>query len=294
MKPAATALGGHLMVAFAALLWSTVGLFGRWLGGQGMAPVEMTFWRALVMVVLSGLYLAVARPSLLRLRLADLPGLALYGAASVGLFQLSYFWAIKLNTVALAAILLYTAPFYVVLLAVPCLGERLRGRTMAGLLLAFLGLLLVTGVFGGGGRVTAAGILAGLIAGFTYATLSLGGKRLVRRHQPLTLSFYSFVFGLLFLSLFSPLRLTQVSRYSPFTWLMILGVGVLPTLLAYLFYYQALTRIHASAASITANLEPVAASLLGYLVLGETLTGVQVVGAGLVIAAVTLINLSAS
>lgn len=285
---------GHLMVFGAAALWGTTGVFGRALQAAGMDSVEMAFWRVFWAFAVSGAVLAVAAPHRFRVSRTDLLTMFFFSVITVPVFELAYFTSISLNPIGLAAVLLYTAPVFVAVLAIPVLGEVPSRSQAAALLLALTGCFLVVAPGGSPGTgLSAKGILSGLASGLSYAVISLLGKKFVLKVHPWTLTFYSMAFGTLVMLPMVFRRLEYSGKYSPETWAIGLGVGVIPTLLSYGLFFGGLRLIGATAASITATVEPVVAYGLGYVLFGEMMTRGQLLGALLVLGAVIRLNLGA-
>jgi drug/metabolite transporter (DMT)-like permease len=221
---------------------------------------------------------------LLRISRRDIPFFALYGLVGVAFNYASYFYALRWTTVTTAVILLYTYPALVTLLAALFLGERLNRIKGLVLGLTFVGCcLVVQGYDPTALRLNLHGVLFGLGAGATAAVYSLFGKKALQRYDSWTTVCYAFGFGALFLIILrSPQAILTVSYPWP-AWVAILVVAWFPTLLAYALFTTSMRYIEASKASITATLEPVAASLLAYLVLGEVMEWPQLLGMGLVL-----------
>ncbi len=223
----------------------------------------------------------------LRVATRDLPLFAAYGAVSVAGFMTVYFIAIRMTTVATAAVLLYTAPAWVVVMARLLFGESMTRMKVAALALTFVGCVLVVGAAGPGAlRLTPAGLLAGLGAGLTYALYSIFGKTALRRYSPLTTVIYALAFGALFLLIASgglqPVTAGGVPALA--------YVIVVPTVAAYLLFITGLRWVEAGRASVIATLEPVVAALGGAIVLREPFEPAQWLGAALVLGGVVLVQ----
>ena len=130
------------------------------------------------------------------------------------------------------------------------------------------------------------GLLAGLGAGLTYALYSVFNKAGVRRYAGWTVLAYGLLFGTVFLAPLQspPLIEAAVRQPGAVAWLLALAVG--PTLGAGLAFNAGLRYIPVSSASVTATLEPVIASILAFVLLGERLDPAQLAGGGLILAAV--------
>lgn len=292
-KPTSASTSGLLLVAAGAALWGTLGLFFKALLGAGLTPLSLAFLRSLITFAILILGLGVLRPALLRVARRDLPYFAIYGAVAVGLFYYVYVVAVDLTSVATAAVLLYTAPAWVTLLAWRLYREPLGPRKLAALGLAFLGCALVAGAYDPAQlRVNAQGILAGLAAGLTYALYSILGVPMLRSYTPWTVVTWAVGFGALLLA---PLALAQGGpAFAPIltpsvAWLWLVGLAVGPTVGALLLYTSGLQRVPAGVASITATLEPVVATTLAVTVLGERLAPPQLLGGALILGAVLLL-----
>jgi DME family drug/metabolite transporter len=280
---------GYAQVAAAAVLWGTLGLAARPLFAAGLDPREAATWRALGAHLLLVFYcLAADRAALLRLRARDLPLLAAYGVVSVAGFMTIYFAAISLTTVATAAVLLYTAPAWVVVLARVLFREPLTPMKSAAVGFAFAGCVLVAGAVGPGAvRLGPAGLLAGLGAGLTYALYSIFGKTALRTLAPTTTVVYTLGFGAVALLVagggLPPLPAAAAA-------LPLAYVIVFPTVLAYVLYIGGLRWVEAGRASVVATLEPVVAAGGGALLLREPFGTLQWVGAALVLIGVVLVE----
>ena len=124
----------------------------------------------------------------------------------------------------------------------------------------------------------------------TYALYSIFGKHALERYAPWTVVTYAMGFGAAFLLLAqSPASLRPVLTPSPlWGWLTALALG--PTVGAFGLYTLGLRRVPASAASIVATLEPVTATILSFLFLGERFAPPQVLGGLMIIAGVVLLS----
>lgn len=276
---------GYAYVALAAVLWGTLGPVARLVLGDGVEPLELSFWRAL----LGGACFAAHAVVRGRVRVArrDAPVVGAFALVGVALFYLSYFRAVRAGGAALAAILLYTAPAWVALASALWLGERMTARKLAALALTLGGVALVAlGAGGGTGavRVGAPAVGWGLVAGLAYAAYYLFGKRWLARYEMSTVLAWALPAGALAL-----LPMVRFADKSAATWAAIAAIAVVPTYLAYLAYGAGLARVEATRAATIATLEPVVAAALAYAAWGETLRGRGYAGAALVLAGVLVV-----
>lgn len=280
---------GALMVVGAAVLWGTLGLFGRLAFEHGATPLDVGSIRA-TLAFLGILPLALLRPARLRVRAAHLPLVAGYGAIGVGFFYYIYLVAIDLLPLAVAAALLYTAPAFVVALAWTLGWEPVRPRRLIPLAMVLAGAFLVTGAFRtlGSAALPLSGILAGLASGVAYALYTVLGKRIRRHYDVFTVIFYAYGIGALVLAVVAPPWRVLAEHPDAVAVLLLMGLG--PTLLAALLFYGGIRHIDASTASMLATIEPVVAALIGLAWLSESLPWSTVAGTGLILAAAILLR----
>ncbi len=284
-------LRGYGLVLLAASLWATIGLFYRYLEAQGLSRLTIAFYRAAVSAVLLFAALGWRAPRSLRVHRRDWPLFLAFGLFGVAAFYVVYIYAIALAGMGVAAILMYTAPAWVVLLGALFLGEPMSWTRGAALLLAVGGCALVGRVYDLAGiRLGLTGVLAGLGAGFTYGLYTLFSKAAVRHYTPWATLAYGLALGALFmLPLQSPANLARAVS-SPSILVVVLGLGLLPTVAAGVAFNLGLERLPAGNASIVATLEPALAALLGWLFLGERMELPQIMGAALILMAVVVLQ----
>ncbi len=277
---------GYLFVAAAAGLWGTLGLLFRALHDlYGLSALTIAFLRAGVAFTILIIFLAITRPALLRVPRRALPFFALYGFCGVTAFYFSYPQAVIQTSVTTAAVLLYTAPAFVTLIAWRVWGEPLGARKLVALTLAFVGCALVARAYEPAQlSLNGVGLAFGLAAGFTYALYTVFSKSALERFESWTALTYALFFGVLFL-----LPLQTLDGFAPLVqlpgaWIFLLALAVGPTLGSLALYNAGLSRVPASNASLVATIEPVVASVLAFSFLGERLEFLQLVGGALVIA----------
>lgn len=283
---------GYALVLLAASLWATLGIIYKYLANiYGLPPLAVAGLRAGLggLLLLAGL--AVLRRSWLRLSRPALRVVLVYGVFGIALFYATYINAILAVGVAVAAVLLYTAPAWVAVIAWRFLGERLTRTHLAALLLTLVGAALVAQVYQPGQlRLSALGIVWGLLSGLAYGLWSVFNKVGVRYTNPWTLQCYGMLVGSAVLLLIQPAApwVAALSDPAAIGWLALLALG--PTVGASVAYAAGVRAVPVSVASLVATLEPVLAALLAYLVLGETLSMGQIVGGSLILLAVWLLR----
>lgn len=277
---------GYLLIALAASFWATSGTIVKLLYSYHFDSFTLAFLRSFFAFVIAVIVALVVRPAALRVPLRQLLFFAIFAFVGISLFTALYYLAFSVTTVATAVVLLYTAPIFVVVLARALYGERFTASKTVALVLAIAGCALVAGLYRPGHLlVNAAGILFGLGAGFTYALYSVYGKKMAADYNPLTIAVYIMGFGALFLFPVRPSSLIALAGSPPEAWLLVLVLALLPALIPYMLYPAGLRFIEVGRASLIATVEPVVAMLLAFVVLGEGMEPLQILGAALVISA---------
>jgi len=277
-------------VLLAAALWGTLGVWNRLLQASGLSAASVTGLRNVGGLTLMTAAFAVRDWHVFRMRAKHLP--LFLGTGVVGVLgnALCYFSCQRVCSLAVASVLLYTAPAFVVLLSALLWREPLTPRKLAALAMTLLGCACVTGLFSGSLNATARGILVGLGAGFFYALYTIISRFALRRYDSMTVVYWSFVFAALgSLFLLRPAELAAAAA-QPRAWLALLGLALLATVLPYLLYTWALSRSEAGRLSILASLEPAVASLLGAAVFGEALSPLTAAGVLCILAGVWILG----
>ncbi len=281
--------GGIPMVLTGACLWGLIGLFNRTLMAAGLTPESIVLVRNLGGLVLLGLVLAVWKRDVFRIRPNHLGYFFGTGIISVVLFTWCYFSCQQECSLAVAAILLYTAPAFVVVLSAVLWRDKLTGKKLLALGLTFFGCICVTGVYTGGMTITLRGFLLGLGAGFFYALYSIFGRYALGHYQPYTVTFYTFAFaGVGSLIFLKPSQLAVLA--SPAMALVAFGLALVCTVLPYLFYTAGLARMDSGKAAILASVEPVVAALVGIVAFHESMSPATGLGVVSILAAVLLLR----
>lgn len=281
----------YIYVFLGAALWGIIGLFIEELFQAGFSSLQIVTLRVVSASVMLLVFVAITNTELLKINLRDTMSFVGTGIFSTVFFSWAYFTAIEEVSLSIAVILLYTGPAFVVILSRIFFGEPITSRKIGALALTLLGCMLVIKVFPvTADRISWYGIIVGLGSGFGYALYSIFGKHALKKYHPLTVIVYTFVFASIVMLPVSGITISMTDLQSSHVWITILGLGFLPTALAYYLYTMGLSMIESGRASIAATIEPLVATLLGVFVFSEVLTAFQVVGMLLVLAAVVLIQ----
>lgn len=281
----------HLCILMGGSCWGLIGLFNRNLLAAGLTPRDIVLLRNTGGLVLLTLIVLATDRSIFRIRWRHLPWFLAMGVISITLFTLLYFSCQQYCSLAVAAILLYTAPTFVVIMSAILWREPVTRRKLLALAVAFLGCAAVSGIFSGGLSVTPRGLLLGLGSGFFYATYSIFGRYALAHYRPLTVTYYTFVFaGLASLLVAPPMQVTAALAADGRLVLLALGLVVIATVAPYILYTRGLAQVESGKASILASVEPVVAALVGVLAFGEPMNAGVILGLGCILASVYILR----
>ena len=182
-------LRGYLLILAAAALWGTIGPVARRAFVEGVAPMEVAFWRAVLAWGLFGLHAVLTRQVAVCKR--DMPPIFLFAVTGVTLFYGSYQIAVKQGGAALASVLLYTAPAWVAVMSRVFFKENINKAALIALLSTIAGVVLVSSGGGGAALLSASplAIVCGLLSGFSYSLYYIFGKYFQDRYTAPNLFF---------------------------------------------------------------------------------------------------------
>jgi drug/metabolite transporter (DMT)-like permease len=283
---------GSLLCLGSGAAFGAMAVFGKLAYGEGATVGTLLAVRfALAAALFWAVVLALGEARDLRsLSRGDVGrGLAL-GACGYALQAGCFFAALERIDASLLSLLLYTFPAIVAVAAVAIGRERVDGRRTASLALACGGLALVVGG-AGAGALDPIGVALGLGAAVVYSTYILSSEGIAGRMQPRVLSALvctgaaaALTVGSALLGELRPGELTIAG------WGWLTCVAVVSTVAAVTLFFAGLQRVGPTTASILATVEPLATVLLAFLVFGEVLGLVQLIGGALVLGGVLVLH----
>lgn len=300
-KTRTTVSRGTALIVLASFCFGTSGPLAKPAMDAGLSPQQVASVRiglaAVILLVAVGLW----RPSLLRVRRSDWRVLLAYGLIGVGAVQLLYFAAVSRIPIGIAMLLEFTSPILVALWVRFVRRTVLPARMWAGTVVALVGLAMVAQVWDGL-RLDALGMLAGIGAALCAAGYFLLGERAVATIEPLGLVTWGMVIGALATFVIAPpwtlpgeilVRDTDFGSMVVPVWTLLVACAVLSTAMAYLLSISAMRFLPANVVSVLALVEPIVATSLAWLVLGQELALVQILGAVVLLAGATVVQLAA-
>jgi len=291
MKKKNSALGIILVLA-AGILWGFSGFFVNHLKPRGVTSPQIGIMRLGFTFILMLLYVVIFKRDVLIAPKRCYKYFAGAGALGMVGSTVFYFYAIEMTSMAVAAVLMYTAPIIVVVLSIFIFREHLTFLKSVCCIASFAGAALVSGIIGGVGDISVPGLLLGCAAGFSYALYSVfSSLALARRAKPLSVTVYAFGFATLAMVPFGNIpSLAGKIAADPTIVLISLAQALVSCLAPYVLYTIGLKFTNASNASIMSTVELVAATVIGFFAFGETVSIYAIIGIVLVIGSVVMLN----
>ncbi|HEX2168351.1 MAG TPA: DMT family transporter [Longimicrobiales bacterium] len=292
------------------------------LPGAGVPPAASAHAALLLMVLIWGINFPVAKDALselsplafnaLRFPLAALVVLAalrrrggflwpargdrlrVFGLGVLGnvFYQQFFIFGLALTRAGTASLLLAATPIMTALLSAGLGHEKVGARTWLGVIATFLGIALVV-MFGGAARQEGATLLGDLLmigASVSWAVYTVGSRPFIERYGSVQFTAWTLwtgAIGLTLIGLPAVLR-TDLTAISAGAWFGVVYAGALSIGLAYLIWYYGVRQIGNTRTAAYSNLVPVIALIAAWLQLGEVPTAGQIVGAGVILAGITL------
>ncbi len=278
--------GGEISIVLATVFWGCISLYSRTMNVNGFTAVQTVAVRAVITSILLGGFMLIKDRSLFRIRLRDTWMFFGSGICSFLFFNICYMNSLTENSVSVACVLMYTSPFWILLLSVPIFKEKITWQNIVSLIIALCGCVLLCTAEEL--KLTKIGLVYGLLSGLGYALYSIFGKLASKRYSALTVTFYTFLFAAVAVVPFCNLSGLGTLLTEPVNIALSIGIAATNTVIPYMLYTYGLSKVPAGKASILSISEPVVATLVGVFVFQELLKlggilGITLVVAGLVI-----------
>lgn len=279
----------YLDIVAGAALWGLMGLFVRALSAQGYSSMEVIGLRAIAAVICVVPYLYFHDRSSFHVKFKDLWIFAGTGLLSEAFYNYGYFSCMEQTSLAVAALLMYTAPAFVMVMSFIIFKEPFTLIKFCGLITTFIGCAMVTGAFEEEMSLSLSGLIYGLIAGFGYACYSIFGKlAMIRGYSPVTVTFYTFLFASITgVSLIH----SQATVFNFTTIIAALVLGSFCAVIPHCLYTLGLQTVAPGQASILATVELFTAAIVGCFAFGETLSTMKLCGMALIFVTIVLLNM---
>ncbi len=288
LKPAGSnrKLLGRLQVAVSAIGFGTLGLFARLGQHEGLDAASLLTLRFLVAALaLWGYFSLFDRPSL-RITRKEMATCAALGLAGYGIFSTFFFKAFEAAPASTVSLLFFSYPVFVILLDWLILREQPDRQIRIGALVISAG--LVIGVSASATSGWSAGLLYALAGSAWYAAYVIATRRLLQGSRPQTVALYVISFAAMGFVGLGGLRFSLLSALSGRAWMVVLGIGLLSTVIAILSFYAGLEKLGSAEAAQIGTFELIISLTLSTLLLGEHLSLSLLVGASLALIGIVL------
>lgn len=211
-------------------------------------------------------------------------GWLLLSGTLLGLHFLFWIGSLSYTTVASSTVILTLEPILVVIASYFLFGTRINRTMMLGIGLALVGSIVIgAGDFQVSGSALHGDLLS-LLGTVAVAAHMLAGKQILQSMSAFVYNFWVFFTAASLLAVYNLVQGYAFTGYSSKEWAVFLLLAVVPTLFGHYLFNWLMQYMSASAVSMAVLGEPVVASLLAWLLLKESLSGLQL-GAGAVILA---------
>ena len=287
-----SSLSAILCVIAASVLWGTTGTASAFI--PDVSPLAVG---ASSMGVGGVLLVLNAKNNLLsdRQKLLSKPSLLFIGSLCVAIYPLAFYSSMRLAGVAIGTVIsIASAPFFTVIMERLISNKRVTSRWVVSFIFGVVGVILLT--LGktqyldinaqANSRIL--GVLLGLVAGLTYATYSWTARQMIENGVN-SKSAMASMFGLSAILLLPSLLLTGENLFLDAKHISVaLYLAIAPMFFGYLLFGQALRVIEASKATLITLLEPIVATILAIIIIGETFSPIGWLGMSLMIVCLLL------
>lgn len=280
-------LRGSIEISIASVGFGFLGVFGKWAFSSGLSVGELLTYRFSLAALLIWIVLLLFKPSWVKLSKKEILITALLGIFGYAFFATLYFKAIEGVSVTLAALLLYTYPFWTNVFSHFFTHDKISKKEALCLLAASAGLVLL--LWGNIEVKNIWAIFAGLASAISYAIYVLLSGHLQKNVRPISSALYVITFGAIALALFHRPHFEQIRQLSSFQVSTILGIALICTILPLSLELAALQKLKGKEVALLMMIEPITAAIMGALIFHESLSLRQGLGA-LTIAIALVIN----
>lgn len=226
---------------------------------------------------------------------SDLIQCLILGMLGVAASNYFYYVAIQRTSVAIAIVLQYTAPVWVLLYVVARRQQKLTTRRVLAVAVAIIGIALTIGIVSSHAaaplRLDSYGLIAAMVASFSFAFYNVGGHRILARYDRWRVLTWTLASASVFWLIINPPWKLAAEHYTPAQWAFLLVFSIVSVLAPFSLYFLGLQHLEPTRAIIASCLEPVFSILLAAALLGEGVGAVQVLGIVLVLSAIVIVQL---
>ena len=285
-----------LFVIAAGIFWGSSCLFVNVLTEWGFSAVQCTAIRVFMAARMLNGVLLISGVKNYKISLWSWGMCAVTGICSVLAMSLLYYACMVETSAAVSAILLYSAPVFVMIMSVIFFRERITVQKVVAFCVAIVGCALVSGV-ASGIELNTMGLIYGVLSGFTYSLYGILTTFYMRKNtNRLTFAALNFLFASLAALVISDpadiVRKVAVTDSVVGTLGYFVVFGLCTAVFPFVLYTVGLSGVRPDVASILAFSEPLTAALFGIVILRQPFDKYQEVGIVLVTSAIVLLNIT--
>lgn len=287
------------IVILSGIFWGSSCLFVDYLKTHTPATsVQITAIRIVLAALVLNLWLIIKGKGFSLYKISGKSWLlcAISGFCSVVAMGMFYYSCMVETSAAVAVILLYTAPLFVMIMSLFFFKEKMTVQKMVAFVIAIVGCALVSGI-ASGSRISALGIFLGLMSGFTYSLYGIFTSIFMKENKDTltftALSFFFAAIGALVISKpWEIVKFTLEVENIPLTLIMYLLLAICTAVIPFFLYSKGIEGVKPDVASILAFSEPLMACVFGTAVLGQDMDVFGVIGIVCVCAAIVVLNVN--
>ncbi len=266
-------ISGILFGVSAGAMWAFEAILGKILLSS-LSFIQVAASESFFATIISFAYILLSRKPV-KIKASRKIDVLLIGLVGSVLAPIAYFLGLKLTFAINATLLAHIQPLFVSILGFLFLGEKIQKNDIIGGLVIGVAAILISGrsIENLLGLKFNVGDLVVLFATFCWALVAVPGKRLTRTANSMLIVGYRFLVASIF---FVPLLLILNQLVIESVYQIVLGVIIG---LGYVFYYEGLKRIKANQVALTELSSPFFTAILAWFILGEYITGLQIIGA---------------
>ena len=269
----------------AMVIVGTIGIFRR---NIALSSAALAFSRGILGSLSLGAFVKVRGQKIFHGMERKKLFLLILNGAIIGVNWIFLFEAYRFTTVAVATLCYYLQPTLLILVSPIFFKEKLTGKKLFYALIAFLGMVLVSGVLGGGDTGSLKGVAFGLAAAVLY-TMAVVINKITLGVDPYEKTIIQLASaGIVLIPYILMTEDISAVQLDTITIILVLIVGIIHTGLVYFFYFGSMERMSAQAVAVFSYIDPVVAVIASWAFLGEPLTVPVIIGAVLIIGSALL------
>ncbi len=279
----------------AALTDAFNGVVSKWILQTGLSSIRLTELRTFGTAVVVGSWLLIKSPALLKISKKQLPELILCGLIAVAGVQVFYFYSISKMPVGIALLVEFTAPIWITLYLRFIKKESVAKSMWYGLALGFGGLVLLAQVWKGL-TLSGLGLISSFLDALSLAYYYVRVSSLTKKMSSEALLTWGMAICAILIGIIKPwwsfpfrIFSQQIPLNGHFEghslpgWVLIAWMILLGTVLPYVLVMRGISKLNPATASTIGMLEPILAGFFAWMLLSESLSAVQLIGAATVL-----------